>query len=1293
MKLNKLLRFISVIMAAAILAGTLSVGAAALHHPYLDSDLQSNYNSIDQVTLTADQQASLLLDKVDVMLEDKDIYIDIPIIGDIDLRSIDSALSSIYDLTGNWLYGSLTVGDLTVLKSNRSFISSARRTSTNLSDVDVIDIVVQYIAACIPTLVNIIDDSFNWGMVRGFLPPKFRVIISDVPKYIKEEIWDALHPVNYEQYPSNTTLDSIVQFMLDNQLGGKREAVMGFPGVLPGFDVDLETADGYRMLEEAIYCALNEYVVPVINGDLKKVIREAVIANSQKGGDLGQLVNIDYVVAEYSFDKSKGLMEQLNTVLGTVVNQMLTDGANNALFTWSFTPAAGETQADLLEDNIFRLIKVIIPLGGDENYDLTGKGLHDLLNYVAISAVEEFVKHMSLDPTLRMDQVAYLGLRELAASVLPEKSYPEQPASGTLYNDYREAILGIAADLGIYYFNNMFDFNCDPDAGVDGFVNACAEWGLDFAEGLVDVSTISETSTGWDKIDAVLWSIIPKDWIPYGTMFANNGVAGTANDLTFRSLINYFLDSIFNCEFENFYTFFAHNSSSTLDTLTLRQTLINVVTGVVNNAFPGTLPTNITCFEDLMDTDTLKNIVKDLIISIKDKKSVIIPTALNMITVFTGASKEQSLGKADIDIDERVYCENGAVPSGKNIRITNLSKGVNRGWRDQAGVLHQDAMYKIKPIAVTCDNSGVTLAAIPSDTVINANGFYDVAVSGTVSGNSEVRFDLTYDILDEAGAVINPTHLVASVYSYFYTQKGNYEATSLATGEANKVSMDSFPTYLYMTDIYDAAVFSIMATNNGSLLGNAAKDIRRAVVTGTMPAELSANNPESGYIVRLDAASLTVDAYGSVNPYVLDRDPDNPQPYGIYDLSIQFEICAKDASSGTLTEARDHKLVVYNDFGLPGLLRRVMNANRQSADYLNASAEWAAYQSALSAGYALVHGNPDHTKMFACVSSPDGSDNAYKAAADAVNAAVEALDAKVKPTDTAKLAALKATLEAQTSPEGGYFKDVDYKLYTYDRWNKWKRHARRLINSQNVAEGVTAAAITDLDLVYAKHMLELMYPRMLRRAAVKTHLAAAITAAGTKTESAYAADTWADYAAALATANAVNADTSADLRQSEVNDARVCLLKAERMLKPLTLTVPAGSTAIVDSRSMFIHGITESLASLDGYIAAASGYTLNVIRRSGSYVGTGSYVKVMNGDEQVAFYTVILYGDVNGDGVIDEDDFDIISNYLNGTDTEQLFEGSPFATAADVDRDGAITQADYAIINDYLTNGEPINQA
>ena len=33
------------------------------------------------------------------------------------------------------------------------------------------------------------------------------------------------------------------------------------------------------------------------------------------------------------------------------------------------------------------------------------------------------------------------------------------------------------------------------------------------------------------------------------------------------------------------------------------------------------------------------------------------------------------------------------------MRISNLSNGLNCGWRDAAGVLHQDAMYKLKPVS------------------------------------------------------------------------------------------------------------------------------------------------------------------------------------------------------------------------------------------------------------------------------------------------------------------------------------------------------------------------------------------------------------------------------------------------------------------------------------------------------------------------------------------------------------------------------------------------------------------
>ena len=36
--------------------------------------------------------------------------------------------------------------------------------------------------------------------------------------------------------PAGETLDQIVQYILDNQVGGKNAAAVGFDGILPGFD-------------------------------------------------------------------------------------------------------------------------------------------------------------------------------------------------------------------------------------------------------------------------------------------------------------------------------------------------------------------------------------------------------------------------------------------------------------------------------------------------------------------------------------------------------------------------------------------------------------------------------------------------------------------------------------------------------------------------------------------------------------------------------------------------------------------------------------------------------------------------------------------------------------------------------------------------------------------------------------------------------------------------------------------------------------------------------------------------
>lgn len=115
MKKHRTARLLSVILAVVMIFGSISVGVTAAYAPYLDDALTDNYNTIDQVTLTEAQQASLLLDKVDRALADANIVIDVSVVGTLNLTSIDNALSSIYSVTGNILFSSATVGDLTVV--------------------------------------------------------------------------------------------------------------------------------------------------------------------------------------------------------------------------------------------------------------------------------------------------------------------------------------------------------------------------------------------------------------------------------------------------------------------------------------------------------------------------------------------------------------------------------------------------------------------------------------------------------------------------------------------------------------------------------------------------------------------------------------------------------------------------------------------------------------------------------------------------------------------------------------------------------------------------------------------------------------------------------------------------------------------------------------------------------------------------------------------------------------------------------------------------------------------------
>ncbi len=1292
--MKKARKLIAVLMSVIMVFGTFSVSASAAYSAYLGDAIKTQYNSIDRAELLTAQKASLLLDDLDTMLVKEEIIIDLPLIGTINLTSTDNALNSIYSLTGNWLYGRLTVGDLVVLETYRDDIADIRRTTEGKTDMDVISSLVTYLSNCAPSLLGMFGDDFSWGIVKGFLPPEFRVIIDDLPKFLYEMIWEALHPVNTEAMPANTSLDSLVQFMCDNQLGmeegSTRALIMGFAGVMPGFDVNIETDSAYRIIEEAIYEALNAFIIPVLNGSLKQTIQSAVESNQNDGGELHTIINVDYVIDRYNFSDSKGFVEQLNDVFKDVVDTMLKPN----VFTWNAT-GTGDPLA-VLEDNLSRLLKLIIQKGG-ETEDVSGYDLKQLGDYIARVAVEQFVKHLDFEKGDSMEKIAYEGVRELVIRLVPEVNYADLPAN-TTSEQYRDAIIEMAADLGCYYLNANIGLNCSLSTSAEEFISAFVTWCQPYINGLFDPTDYNDAKangTGWDEIDAIIWQFIPKNWMNYEEMFeTTDGAAnGTADNLTLKSLINYFIDAVFDMDIGKLYTFFAHVEDGPL-AQPARTVIINFVSNILNTAFYTTdsngnkqnIVPALANFDAVINPVTNATSIISGLLKALATRTELQTTTVNLVTMLMGLADPQSLGDVDIDIDGRIDCADGSINT--SMRISNRSEGINSAWRKADGTLEQDKMYEIELISLE-NNAGLT-ASVTSGQKIAANGYFDVAVTGSVDVTKVARFDLSYYILDEKGVRINDgTPIVESVYSLLIKEARTF-ADESASSSAHNVTFDAFPTYLFTTNVYDAALFSILATNESGW-GTTGANIKRAIITNEadLPAGIAPNAPEDGSIVVIEDSSLTTDSYGTVNPYVSNIDPDLAQPYGVYEVTIQFEVTDEDGTDAETSAARDHKIVVYDDYNLDGVLDGISRANRQRIDFADdAGTEWTAYQNAVAVGYALLYGNADLDKMFVDAAHTDCTENAYYDAVQVINTALAALDAKAKPTNAALLAALNAEIA-----EHGAVDSDNYVLFTYDRFKDAYNRANDLANSQVAPTGqeetFVAPSISVFDLVYATKQLDLWGSRLVKKTAVKTHLDNTLTKAEALSANNYGPISWSALTTAITDANTVYDDT--DALQTEVNDARISVMRALRGLTYNYLVAASGKTTVVDSDNHIVYGLTKDLTTttiLD-WVTAKNGYTATVSASSGTTMGTGSTIKVTKSGESyvLATYTVIIYCDLNGDGTINDDDIEIIGKHLDGISL--LAEGSAAFIAADLNRDNLITEADYDLFSETVNQINP----
>ncbi len=128
-------------------------------------------------------------------------------------------------------------------------------------------------------------------------------------------------------------------------------------------------------------------------------------------------------------------------------------------------------------------------------------------------------------------------------------------------------------------------------------------------------------------------------------------------------------------------------------------------------------------------------------------------------------------------------------------------------------------------------------------------------------------------------------------------------------------------------------------------------------------------------------------------------------------------------------------------------------------------------------------------------------------------------------------------------------------------------------------------------------------------------------------------------------------------------------------------------TAVVDTEKNYVYGIPAGIGEEDlgEYFTVSNGIFKMVANEGGYTTGTGAtlVVKDLDGNE-VASYTLIIFGDVNGDGAVTATDSATVEVASLGAEMETAV----YVYAADVNGDGAVTATDSATVEVASLGGE-----
>ena len=1156
-------RLLAIILASLLILSSATAGASA-YQAYKD-DALTKYDFTDTAVLTTEQYASALLDYADKALAKENITMDLSILGKLDATSIDNALSSVYKLiNGNkiilWMAGDLNSVNVDAIKNPRR---------SNTTDVAVIKALLQFLADNKGIVKKVVvggvgkykrDGGVSLGVANSFVKVDLNVEVM-----LREMIWGLAYPNT--EYNSSNNIDSMLQVIIQNALAGVKE----IPDSVKNL-VDLNsTKSTYDFIEDLLQTAYNDIAVPMLNDQTMKWLGQEI--DKDTTGTLAGLFNRDFRVSAYTVPAGSTLVAELNNIAGGIVNGLLKNYNG-----W----VSGDNSK--LTDNVVAVARYILKETGDyffpdwqkhiataEEIDAMSK--EELIAYLARSIINASVGYMYIpEDVTTVIGVAWEAVKQLMAQFLPERDYSGYPKTV-------QGILDMLADFVAYNVNPGIDLNAGDlkkalnyGDGMDKMLTTAVQWlaaDPQYYTGLLPSTTI-DTSDGWKALDDIFFKLLDKSVLP--AKFANSGSETILKDIVYSILNGLLVDQDLTCISD----LFVKNESGAFATQTLKQSIVRLVTDILNAVLPGTITKTYGSLNEIVSNSELGSIVENLLGSLNSNKDKLVPPIVNIVAQVMKLTDKAKFKEMEIAGSKRIKNS-----SELDLTVYNGSQGINRGYTDKNNNFTQDKLprYTIdswSAVAYNYDGSkqkDLSVSGLTANEELNGGDNRSVKISGIDSNNTLVVFTVYYFALDEAGNKLTNDASVCRFYSYRLDGADVDNNTSGINTGSNKTSasVNDCPPKLLLFNQNNTNPLKTICAQSVTFKVPKGKGAHTGSNASANLGGLSSNLKSATSSASMDGGNVISgsNAYDSIDLW--------EETASIAKFEVGFDTTINWAATAKKGNKTDHyngatRIICYNDYGLPELYNIEAGKNRARTDYdSSADAAWDAYITALNnaAIYTLL---PGTIALYTNSEFLAG----FEARQKALASAVETLETHLVSASVDSLKTAVEAVQGKDNAEGAVYWDDGYNYFGYDdfnsvTWNGWKEARNRALNLYNStiapkepvapekpgddatlienqkydkayaqwqtdhAAWETAIAawqmptISAIDVAYAEQQVALWGPRLIKLAAVKTHLDAAIKMCTIDSADAskYDADRWEAYAKSFAYAQKVSTSFNA----------------------------------------------------------------------------------------------------------------------------------------------------------------------